>query len=183
VSFDDYRPPSLMQAPEARQVAVELNSLSKSYNMAGWRLGMAVGNPEVLSHLYALKVKVDSSHYGPIQQAGAAALTGHQSWLAERNARYQERRNIVVAALREAGLDLEVPQAALYVWAALQPGEDEVAYCHQLASETGVSVTPGTVFGSRGAGYIRISLCTPTDRLLEAMDRLRSWVRLRGQAA
>jgi LL-diaminopimelate aminotransferase len=177
VCFDGYHAPSILQLPGAREVAVEFNSLSKTYNMAGWRLGMAVGNADVIKMLSTYKSQMDSSIFMPILEAGMAALDGDQGWLEERNAIYQERRDIVVAALSQAGFGIEMPKAAIYVWARLPGGEsDSLGYCARLLDETGVSTTPGVVYGQFGEGYLRISLGTATDRIREAVRRMTEWV-------
>ncbi|HCS39295.1 MAG TPA: LL-diaminopimelate aminotransferase [Anaerolineaceae bacterium] len=176
VCFDGYNAPSLMQIPGARDVAIEFNSLSKTYNMAGWRLGMAVGNADVIDYLFNYKSQMDSSTFAPIYSAGIAALTGDQSWLEGRNLTYKKRRDLIVKGLRQAGFTLETPKAAIYVWAALPKGEiDSVAYCARMLEETGVSTTPGTVYGPHGEGYLRISLGTATDRVEQAMQRIVKW--------
>lgn len=176
VCFDGYNAPSLMQIPGAREVAVEFNSLSKTYNMAGWRLGMAVGNADVIEYLFNYKSQMDSSTFAPIYSAGVAALTGDQSWLEGRNLTYKKRRDLIVKGLRQAGFTLETPKAAIYVWAALPEGEkDSVAYCARMLEETGVSTTPGTVYGPHGEGYLRISLGTATERVEQAMQRIVKW--------
>jgi LL-diaminopimelate aminotransferase len=177
VCFDGYRAPSILEIPGAREVAVEFNSLSKTYNMAGWRLGMAVGNADVIKLLSTYKSQMDSSIFLPIQEAGIAALNGDQSWLVERNATYQDRRDIVVDALRKAGFSIEMPKAAIYVWAKLPGGNaDSMSFCSRLLEETGVSTTPGVVYGQYGEGYLRISLGTATDRIQEAVARVAKWV-------
>lgn len=176
VTFDGYTAPSLMMIPGAREVAVEFNSLSKTYNMAGWRLGMAVGNPDVINYLFTYKSQMDTSNFAPIFSAGVAALTGDQSWLEERNLIYKERRDLVVNGLRSAGFKLDIPKAAIYVWAALPGGyHDSIKYCADLLEATGVSTTPGVVYGPHGEGYLRVSLGTPADRISEAMERLVQW--------
>ncbi len=177
VCFDGYVAPSIMQVPGAKDVAVEFNSLSKAYNMAGWRLGMAVGNPQIIGYLHTYKSQVDTSHFQPVMDAGIAALTGDQSWLIERNLIYKQRRDIVVDGLKQAGFGVDIPPAAIYVWAHLPEGyTDSMQFCNQLLEETGVSMTPGDVYGTFGKGYIRISLGTATDRIQEAMSRLVNWV-------
>lgn len=179
VSFEGYHPPSLLQIPGAKDVAIEFNSLSKTYNMAGWRIGMAVGNPQVISYLNTYKSQVDSSQYGPILAAAEAAMTGDQSWLVERNKIYQERRDAVVRAAQDAGLELVPPKAAIYVWVKIPAGEKSVDFCNRLLDETGVSTTPGVVYGQHGEGYMRISLVIPVERIREAMGRLTKWVKER----
>jgi LL-diaminopimelate aminotransferase len=178
VCFDGYRAISILEIPGAMDVAVEFNSLSKTYNMAGWRLGMAAGNQQVISYLHTYKSQADSSHFEAILIAGAAAMTGDQSWLEQRNLVYKERRDIVIDALRTVGFTVDTPPAAIYVWAQLprQFGDSE-EFCRNLLEDTGVSTTPGTVYGAYGAGYLRISLVTPTIPLSEAMRRVVTWVK------
>jgi len=178
ICFDGYHAPSILQVPGAKDVAVEFNSLSKTYNMAGWRLGMAAGNPDVIDYLFTYKSQMDTSTFSPIFSAGVTALTGDQGWLEERNLVYKERRDLVVEGLRSAGLTLEIPRAAIYVWANLPKGEtDSIAFCSRLLDETGVSTTPGIVYGEHGEGFLRVSLGTATPRIKEAMDRLVNWKR------
>jgi LL-diaminopimelate aminotransferase len=178
ICFDGYIAPSILQVPGASDVAIEFNSLSKTYNMAGWRLGMAVGNPQLISYLHTYKSQMDSSHFTPMMDAGIIALTGDQSWIEERNQIYQYRRDIVLAGLRKAGFSVETPPAAIYVWAKLPAGfADSVSFCDRLLEQTGVSTTPGIVYGDFGEGYLRISLGTATDRIKEAMDRLVQWLK------
>lgn len=177
VCFDGYVAPSVLQIPGAKDVAVEFCSHSKTYNMAGWRLGMAVGNAQVLGYLYTMKSQIDSSHFEPILRAGAAALTGDQSWTIERNEIYKLRRDLIVSAMRQAGFTVQTPPAAIYVWARLPEGiTDSTDFCSRLLDETGVSITPGVVYGKAGEGYVRISLGTPTHKMEEAMQRLIKWV-------
>ncbi len=177
ICYDGYQAPSILQIPEARQVAVEFNSLSKTYNMAGWRLGMAVGNAQVIKYLHTYKSQADSAHFQPVIDGAIAALTGDQSWLEERNAIYLQRRNLIVSTLRELGFEVTPPPAAIYVWAKLpSPYQDSVEFCNRLLEETGVSTTPGIVYGKYGEGYLRISLGTPTERIAEAMTRLKDWL-------
>jgi LL-diaminopimelate aminotransferase len=176
VCFDGYVAPSLLQVPGALDVAVEFNSLSKAYNMAGWRVGMALGNATAIDALATLKSQMDTSQFTPIWQAATAALTGDQSWLEGRNAVYEARRDLVLEALASIGMAAPVPKAALYVWAPLPAGESSsTAFCDRLLAETGVSVTPGVAFGAEGEGYVRISLGTSTERMAEAMQRLKAW--------
>jgi LL-diaminopimelate aminotransferase len=178
ICFDGYTAPSLLQVPGAREVAVEFNSLSKTYNMAGWRLGMAVGNAEVIDYLFTYKSQMDTSTFSPIFSAGVKALTGSQDWLVERNQVYKDRRDLVVNGLKQAGFTLEAPKAAIYVWAQLPAGEtDSIHFCNRLLEETGISTTPGIVYGKHGEGYLRVSLGTATNRIREAMNRLVDWKR------
>jgi LL-diaminopimelate aminotransferase len=177
VCFDGYIAPSLMQVDGAKEIAIEFNSLSKSYNMAGWRLGMAVGNPELIRYIHTYKSQVDTSHFGPIIEAGIEALTGDQSWLMERNLIYKQRRDIVVKGLKEAGFGVKAPPAAIYVWAKLPVGnENSMEFCNKLLEETGVSTTPGIVYGEYGEGYLRVSLGSSTEKIEEAISRVKNWV-------
>ena len=176
VGFDGYRAPSLLEIPGSEEVAVEFNSLSKAYNMAGWRLGMAVGNEAILSRIEMYKSQKDSAHFAPILAAGEAALYGDQSWIVERNAVYQERRDVVIDALVNVGIQANVPKAALYVWARVPAGFLSMEFCEQMLEEIGVSTTPGSVFGKYGEGFLRISLITPTDRMREGLDRIKKWL-------
>jgi len=178
VCFDNYEAPSILQVPDAKEVSVEFNSLSKTYNMAGWRVGVAAGNRDIIRLLQVYKSQLDSSHFKPIMRAAEAALLGDQTWISGRNMVYQKRRDIIVKTLREIGFDFEVPKASLYVWAKIQsPYEDSITFCNDLLHDTGVSITPGEVYGPSGTGYVRISLVTPAEVLNEAMSRLRKWTR------
>lgn len=175
VCFDGYLAPSLLQVPGASDVAVEFNSLSKAYNMGGWRLGMAVGNPQVVKYLNTLKSQMDTSTFEPVLAAGAAALTGDQTWLAGRNQIYQERRDIILETIRNAGLSAHTPPASIYIWAKLPDGTSSMEYCDRLLQETGVSTTPGIVYGQHGEGYLRISLGLATERIRDGMERFARW--------
>jgi len=180
VCFDGYHAPSLLEIPGAKDVAIEFNSLSKTYNMAGWRLGMAVGNAQIIHYLNTYKSQMDSSHFAPILEAGITAISGDQSWIEARNQVYQQRRDIVLNALRSVGFTVQTPPAAIYVWAHLPPGfTDSMDFCNRLLEDTGVSTTPGIVYGQYGEGYVRISLGTATDRMQEAMQRLAEWVKVK----
>lgn len=177
VCFNDYIAPSILQVEGAKEVAIEFNSWSKAYNMAGWRLGMAVGNADIIGFINTYKSQMDTSLFAPIIDAGIAALTGDQSWLKDRNAIYQERRDIVINGLKEVGFEMSTPPATIYVWAKLPPGfSDSMAFCDQLLEDTGVSTTPGVVYGQFGDGYLRVSLGTSTERIKEAISRIQLWM-------
>ena len=176
VTFDGYVAPSLLQVGGAREVTVEFNSLSKTYNMAGWRVGMAVGNAQAIETLALVKSNVDSGVFRPIQEAAAAALTGDQSWLAQRNAVYRRRRDLVWEALQEVGLEAEKPMAGLYLWARVPEGMTSEEFCVALLEEQGVSFGAGSFWGQQGEGYMRISIVQPQERIQEAMERLRRFV-------
>ncbi len=175
VTFDGYIAPSLLQVPGAMDVALEFNSLSKSYNMAGWRVGMAVGSRHAAEALARTKTNIDSGIFLAIQDAAVAALTGDQAWLAGRNEVYRERRDLILAALEQVGMAAAKPLASLYVWARTPPGYTSADCAGRLLREAGISITPGTVFGPRGEGYLRISLGMSTERIREAMERLKQF--------
>ncbi len=174
LTFDGYCAPSVLQIPGARSVALEFNSLSKTYSMAGWRVGMAVGNVEAVQALARVKTNIDSGIFKPIQEAAVAALTGDQTWLAERNAVYQRRRDAVLEFLPRIGLTARAPKGALYVWARLPKAQmcNTTEYCVRALEQTGVWLTPGSAYGENGEGYIRIALTLPEDRLRAAGERL-----------
>lgn len=176
LTFDGFVAPSILQAKDAKEVAIEFNSLSKTYNMAGWRVGMAVGNADIIKYLGVYKGQIDTSMFIPVMEAAEVAITSDQSWIHERNKIYLERRNLVFEGLKSAGFDVELPRAALYLWAKLPEGlHDDTQFCADLLNHTGVSVTPGTIYGPSGADYIRISISTPTQQIAKAMDRLVEW--------
>ncbi|MDY6906886.1 MAG: LL-diaminopimelate aminotransferase [Chloroflexota bacterium] len=177
VAFDGYRPPSPLQVPGAKAVAVEFHSLSKSYNMTGWRVGMVVGNATIIDALTRVKSNLDSGIPQAIQLAAIEALSGPQGCIEEHNAIYQRRRDLLLQALHEIGLEAHTPRASLYVWARVPPGHSSVGFAATLLDETGVVVTPGIGYGRHGEGYIRLSLTTPDHHLEEAMRRLRTWHR------
>jgi LL-diaminopimelate aminotransferase len=175
VAYDGYRPPSFLQVPGATEVGIEFNSLSKAYNMTGWRVGMAVGNAALVDALMRVKSNLDSGIPQAIQHMAIAAMRGPQDAVAAHNAVYQRRRDRVVAALRAIGLRVEPPKASLYVWARLPEGERSIDFAGRLLDDTGVVVTPGIGYGARGEGYVRLSLTTPDDRVDEGLRRLASW--------
>ena len=173
VCFDGYEPPSILEVDGARDVAIEFNSLSKSFNMTGWRVGMAVGNAELVGVLRRVKSNLDSGVPQAVQQMAIAALDGPRDAIERHNEVYQRRRDRVVAVLRELGQHVDPPRASLYVWARLPAGEpSSAAYAQRLVEATGVVVTPGVSYGDAGEGYIRISLTVADDRLEEALTRL-----------
>ncbi len=172
VSYDGYRPISLLEIPGAREVAVEFFSFSKAYNMAGFRLGMLVGNAEVVQALGQLKTNIDTGIFRPLQYAGIEALALPPEWIAERNLIYQRRRDVLVAACQRLGLQVETPKASLYLWPKIPPGQTSKEFAFSLLDRIGVFVTPGTNFGPEGEGYLRLSLTVPDDKLEEAIARL-----------
>lgn len=180
ICFGDYVAPSLMQVPGAFEVAVEFNSLSKAYNMAGWRLGSAVGNPQVLRYIETYKDQKDTAHFEPVLYAGIQALTGDQTWIKARNAVYEKRMSVIMKGLTEMGLSPAPPRATLYAWTRTPGGMDDVEFCDRLLAEAGVSTTPGSVFGRSGAGYFRMTVCIGEDRIAVAMQRMKDWMAKEG---
>lgn len=172
VVFDGYTAPSILQVPGASEVALEFNSLSKTYNMAGWRVGMAVGSSIAVEALARTKTNIDSGIFLPIQDAAVAALTGDQSWLQERNGIYRQRRDLIAGVLHEMGIQASESIASLYIWAQVPEGYTSAGFATRLLEEAGVSVAPGSAFGAYGEGYVRISLGMSTERIREAMQRL-----------
>lgn len=174
VTYDGYQAPSILQVPGSKAIAVEFNTLSKSHNMAGWRVGAALGNAQVLRDLYTLKTNLDSGHFLPVMEAATAALTGDQSWTLERNRVYQARRDVVLEALHSMALEAQIPRASLYVWSPVPPGWTSLEFATVMLEEAHISLTPGTVFGAQGEGYVRISLTAPIERLQVAMQRMQT---------
>ncbi|MXY12958.1 MAG: aminotransferase class I/II-fold pyridoxal phosphate-dependent enzyme [Chloroflexi bacterium] len=172
VTFDGFRATSALSQPGALDYCVEFHSLSKTYNMTGWRIGWAAGNAAVIEALARVKSNMDSGMFAAIEAAGVAALEMPEEWISRRNKALEARRDRVVAALRRMGLAPEVPAASLYVWTPVPQGFDSSSFAAHVIDEAGVVVTPGLGFGPGGDGYFRISLTTPDARLDEAMDRL-----------
>jgi LL-diaminopimelate aminotransferase len=178
VSYDGYVPPSFMEVEGARDVGIEFNSLSKAFNMTGWRVGMAVGNAELINALTRVKTNMDSGIPQAIQQMAITALDDPRDAITSHNEIYQRRRDRAVEVLRALGLRVEPPKASLYIWARLPEGERSSAeFAARLIDATGVVVTPGASYGEAGEGYIRISLTTPDVRLDEALERLGKFAR------
>jgi LL-diaminopimelate aminotransferase len=176
VTYDGYRAPSILEVPGATEVAVEFNTLSKSHNMAGWRVGAAFGQRNALDALFKLKTHADSGHFLGIIDATIAALNGDQDWLVARNLVYQKRRDLVVEALQEMGFNPEPVQASLYVWFPTPPGWNSDTFVLDLLNRVHVSLAPGSIFGQGGRNHVRLSLTQPLDRLETAMQRLRNWL-------
>jgi len=173
IAYDGYRTASILQAKGAMEIAVEFNSLSKPYNMTGWRIGMAMGNPECISAISQVKENTDSGIFAAIQHAGIAALEGPQDEFEQLIAMYQRRRDLVIETFRSIGLAPDVPKATFYVWSPTPKGMASIDFAEDVLERAGVVVTPGIGYGSRGEGFFRVSLTVPDARLDEAMDRLR----------
>ncbi len=172
VAYDGYRPVSFLQAPGAMDVGIEFHSLSKSYNMTGWRIGMAVGNPGIIDALMRVKSNLDSGASQAVQRMAIAALEGPQDCIAEHNAIYERRRDRVVDALRALGLRVTPPRASLYIWAKVPDGMTSAGFAERLLDEAAVIVTPGNGYGAHGEGYVRLSLTLADDRIDEGLRRI-----------
>ena len=172
ITFDGYTAPSVLQAPGAREIAVEFGSMSKGFNMTGWRIGWMVGAPEAVRALGSMKTRIDSGIPNAIQLAAIEGLTGSLGHFDGLVAMYQKRRDRVVSALNSLGWDLEAPLGSIYVWAPTPGGRGSEEFCADLLDRTGVVVAPGSGYGRGGEGYFRISLTVPDDRLEEALDRV-----------
>jgi LL-diaminopimelate aminotransferase len=175
VSFDDYTPVSFLQAEGAREVGIEFHSFSKTYNMTGWRIGMAVGNSTVINALKTMKSNLDSGIPQAIQYAAIEALTGPQNCIKEHNAIYQRRRDLIVDTLNKMGLEAKPPKASLYIWAKVPKGYNSVEFANDLLDKVGVVVTPGIGYGRNGEGYVRLSVTIPDASLLKGLSRMAQW--------
>jgi LL-diaminopimelate aminotransferase len=175
-TFDGYRAPSFLATPGAKEVGVEVFSLSKGYNMTGWRCAFIAGNAEAIAQYWRLKSNVDSGLFEAVQLAGVAALDpAVDAEVAAMNEVYARRRDLVCDALRAAGVDVTPPKGTIYIWAPVPAGyESAAAYCEHVLEQTGVVISPGGAYGASGEGFFRISLTTPDERLLEAVERIRA---------
>ncbi|GBG56137.1 LL-diaminopimelate aminotransferase [Sporomusaceae bacterium FL31] len=174
--FDGYQPDSFLSIPGAKDIAVEFNSLSKTYNMAGCRVGYIVGNSKVIELLGRLKSNFDYGIFNPIQKAAIAALTGPQQCVADTAITYQRRRDIIVDGLNSFGWHVKKPKASMYVWAPVPTKQSSVEFAADLLRHTGVAVIPGVAFGHFGEGFVRFALVQPEQRLEEAVVRMRQWL-------
>lgn len=177
ICFDGYKAPSFLQFDGAKAVGIEFNSLSKAYNACGWRTGMMLGNKDIIAGMTKIKSHSDRGMFYPLQVAAAAALNGSTDFMAERNRMYQERRDVVVNALIEMGLEVENPKATFYVWSGVPRGvSNSKDWCFQVLNEIAVWMIPGSMYGNYGEGYFRIALTHPAERLAEAMHRLNAFM-------
>ncbi len=172
VSFGSYKAPSFLEADGAKEVGIEFHSLSKTYNMSGWRIGFAVGNEDVIAGLGKVKQNVDSGVFQAVQEAGTEALTGPQDAVQKNNRILEKRRNLMVKGLRELSWDVPKPKATFYLWIPVPNGGSSLAFAKKVLDEAGVVVTPGVGFGEYGEGFIRIALTQSETRLQEALKRL-----------
>ncbi|MFZ1155129.1 MAG: LL-diaminopimelate aminotransferase [Solirubrobacteraceae bacterium] len=173
-TYDGYRAPSFLETSGAKDVGIEVFSLSKGYNMTGWRCAAVLGNAEAIEHYWRLKTNIDSGLFDAVQLAGIAALSPDADVeVASMNELYRRRRDLVCDALAKAGVHVTPPKGTIYVWAPIPAGfESSAAYCEHVLEQAGVVVSPGGAYGPSGEGWFRISLTTPDDRLAEAVERL-----------
>ena len=175
VAFDGYEPVSFLQADGAKEVGVEFHSLSKSFNMTGWRIGVVVGNELMVKALMTLKSNIDSGIPQAIQLMAIEALSGSQDCILEHNTIYQRRRDLVVEVLNKIGLEAQTPMASLYVWAKVPSGYTSASFAADLLEQVGVVVTPGLGYGPSGEGYVRLSLTVADASLVKGLSRLAGW--------
>ena len=175
VGYQGYRAASSMQVEGAKDVGIEFHSLSKTYNMTGWRIGMAVGNAAMIKALFQIKANLDSGIPQAVQEMAMEALTGPQDCVEDNVAIYQRRRDRVLNALSSMGLEVAVPQASLYVWAPVPQGYTSAEFAARLLEDTDIVVTPGSSYGKYGEGYIRLSLTTPDEQVEKGCQRLETW--------
>jgi LL-diaminopimelate aminotransferase len=173
-TFDGYVAPSFLATPGAREIGVEVFSLSKGFNMTGWRCAAILGNPEAIKTYWRLKTNVDSGMFEAVQLAGAAALRGPRKDVEEMCSIYQRRRDLVVDALKAIGVEVEPPKGTIYIWAPVPDGHTSASFAELVLEEAAVVVSPGSMYGPSGEGFFRISLTTPDELLTEAVERLRA---------
>jgi LL-diaminopimelate aminotransferase len=174
VAFDGFNPPSFLEIDGAKEVGIEFHSLSKTFNMTGWRIGFATGNKKAISGLGKVKTNIDSGVFQAIQFAGIEGLKNYSLGMAERRKIYEERRNLFCRGLDEAGIKYYPPKATFYVWFEVPKGFSSKEFTGKLLTEAGIVVTPGIGFGKHGEGYIRVSITIAKERLIEAVERLKS---------
>jgi LL-diaminopimelate aminotransferase len=173
-TFDGYVAPSLLSTPGAKEVGVEVFSLSKGYNMTGWRAAAIVGNADAVESYWRLKTNIDSGMFEAVQLAAAAALERGDGVAREMSAIYQRRRDLICSALHEIGVEVIPPKGTIYVWAPVPEGHTSASYCELVLEQSAVVLAPGAAYGRGGEGFFRISLTVPDDRLAEAVERLRA---------
>lgn len=173
MTYDGYRAPSFLEVPGAMEVGMEFHSLSKTFNMTGWRIGFAVGHPELVGALKKVKSNVDSGQFDAIQDAAVAALESDWSFVAKMQRIYAERRDVLVSGLRAIGLDAPAPKATFYVWTPVPRGLTSQEFSSMLLERAGIVCTPGNGFGEPGEGFVRMALTVPASRLEEAVERMR----------
>lgn len=174
IAYDGFKPPSIFEVPGAMDIAVEFNSLSKTFSMAGYRMGMVVGNAAIIEVLGRIKSNIDSGIYGAIQDTAIAALESDQSWIPERNEIYRRRRDKLCDALNSIGIRAPRPKASLYIWAHVPNGYTSKQFADEMLDKIGVAITPGSGYGAQGEGFFRMSLTVSDEEVDEAVKRLRT---------
>lgn len=174
MAYDGMKPPSFLQANGAKNIGIEMHSLSKTYNMTGWRIGFAVGNKDAVEVMGRFKSNIDSGVFQAIQYAGIAALTGDQNCVDEMRAVYEERRNMALPALKRMGWEIKIPKATFYLWLPVPKGYTSAAFAEMILEKAGVIITPGNGYGKYGEGYFRIALTVEKEKMQEAFNRMYS---------
>jgi LL-diaminopimelate aminotransferase len=178
ITFDGYEAGSFLEAPGAKQAGIEMFSLSKSWNMTGWRVGAAVGNAGMIEQLWKLKTNIDSGLFDAVQMASIRALADGRGFVAEMCDTYRRRRDLLVEALAAVGIDVPPPRGTIYVWVPVPAGHTSVSFTELVLEQAGVVVSPGSSYGPNGEGYVRMSLTLPDDRLREAVTRIEQHLRV-----
>jgi LL-diaminopimelate aminotransferase len=173
MAYDGYKPSSILEVPGAKEVAIEFHSLSKTYNMTGWRIGMAVGNKEAVQALAIIKSNIDSGTFKAIQLAGIEALTGPQDCIAKNNKIFEERRDVLYNGLASLGWKFDKPKATFYMWVPVPKGETSASFVEKLLTKCGILAVPGSGYGPSGEGYVRFAITLPKERIAEAIKRLK----------
>lgn len=173
MSYDGYRPTSFLEVKGAKELAIEFHSLSKTYNMTGWRIGWACGNPDLIAALGKVKTNIDSGIFSAIQLAGIAALEGPDDYVEKMRSLYQRRRDVLVSGLHSLGWDINPPRATFYAWIKIPNKADSIEFAALLLDRADIVATPGVGFGKHGQGYIRMAMTVPEDRINEAVCRIK----------
>ncbi|MDX6594613.1 MAG: LL-diaminopimelate aminotransferase [Gaiellales bacterium] len=178
ITFDGYVAQSFLAAPGAKEAGVEMFSLSKAYNMTGWRVGAAVGNADMIAALLKLKTNIDSGMFEAVQMASVRALAEGGGFARQMSDVYRRRRDLVISALAGVGIEVEPPKGTMYVWVPVPEGHTSVSFCELVLEQAGVVVSPGSSYGPNGEGFVRLSLTLPDDQLREAVDRIEQHLRV-----
>jgi len=173
ITYDGYTAPSFLETPGSKEAGIEFYSLSKTYNMTGWRIGAAVGNAEIIEALWRLKTNMDSGMFQALQRTAVTAMNGSQQCVRDMCALYERRRDLVVGTLREIGVDVVTPKGTIYIWVPVPDGYTSESFAEMILEKCGVVVPPGSGYGSSGEGFVRISLTAPDERIAEALDRIK----------
>ncbi len=178
LTFDGYVAPSFLEVEGAKEVGFEFFSLSKPWNMTGWRIGFAVGNPQILEALWRLKTNLDSGMFEALQRTAATVLNGDLKFVDAMRAVYERRRDQLVKAFRDIGMDVEPPKGTIYLWMPVPDGYTSTSFAEHVLDQAGVVVTPGNGYGEAGEGFVRVSLTVPDDRIHEAVERIERSLKL-----